>query len=157
MNWTYGNSPLTSVRDEVRFLVGDTNARDPMISDDEIAYVLERYAGAALPAALEAARALFMRYCGEVDESVGPVSISFSQRKDGLRERIAMLEGRLGAELAVPYAGGISRADVRSVESNPDRVPPLFKRGSLQTPGLNAGDPRGYGGCSTDPLLGGMP
>ena len=47
----------------------------------------------------------------------------------------------LGTDQAGPYAGGISKADVESIESDTDRVVPRFVRGQFRFTGANR--PRG--------------
>jgi hypothetical protein len=44
------------------------------------------------------------------------------------------------SQTSVAYAGGISKADVSSVESNSDRVKPRFKRGQFANPEAGRSD-----------------
>lgn len=43
MTWTYSGNPKTNRKDEVRFLVGDTNEAAPIFQDEEIEYLIEEY------------------------------------------------------------------------------------------------------------------
>jgi hypothetical protein len=156
MKWTYGDNPLTSPADELRFLIGDTNPTDPLLSDGEVAYALSR--GGADPAygALLAGEALLLRFSAMVDESVGSVSISFSQRLGNLEKMLSILRMRLALTESMPYGGGLSKVDVANISSNPDRVPPRFTRDRLAAPGIIEGD-YDETGTGIDPLLGQLP
>lgn len=41
MTWTYTGDPKSSEVDKYRFLIGDTNPKEPILQDEEIAFVLE--------------------------------------------------------------------------------------------------------------------
>lgn len=154
VQWTYRGDPANHIEDEVRFLLGDTSAADPLLSDAEVAYLLQVAGNDATLAAVYGAEGLLMRLAHTaIDESVGSVSISFSQRISNLKDVIPILRARLSTSVGIPYGGGISRADVAAIASNPDRVPPNFYRGVLSPPGANTGDP--WQGETMDPLLGG--
>lgn len=43
MAWSYSGDPSTSKKDEVRFLIGDTNINQQILSDEEIEYMLKLY------------------------------------------------------------------------------------------------------------------
>jgi len=40
MTWTYSGNPANSSSDAVRFLIGDTDTTDQLISNEEIAYLV---------------------------------------------------------------------------------------------------------------------
>jgi hypothetical protein len=67
-----------------------------------------------------------------MDESVGQVSISYSQRADAYRKMRVDLITRLGTQDMRPYAGGVSRSDQLTVVLNPDRVKPIFTRHMME-------------------------
>ena len=79
MTWTYSGNPSSSDRDAVRFLVGDTTSTDPLISDEEIAYLLVLYTEPP-NAAVGAARAIAAKFSRESDQArtVGDLSLSES-------------------------------------------------------------------------------
>lgn len=154
MKWTYGGDPLNSPADRVRWRVGDTDGAAPLLSDGEVSYVLFEAGDDPDAAALMAARALYARFAALVNQTVGAVSISYGDRMKNMGEVIAMLRDQVALGDAIPYAGGISRADVAANESNPDRVPPRFTRNTNNYPGTITGDV--YGAEACDPLLGGL-
>ena len=40
MTWTYSGNPSSTERDAVRFLVGDTDTNDQLLSNEEIDYLV---------------------------------------------------------------------------------------------------------------------
>ena len=45
MTWTYSGDPATNARDSIRFLVGDTDTNDQLVSDEEIAWTNSQVTG----------------------------------------------------------------------------------------------------------------
>lgn len=85
MTWTYSGNPASSDRDAVRFLVGDTDTTDQLITDEEIAYLLSVYSEAP-NAAVGAARSIAAKFARFSDQArtVGNLSLSesFSQKSE---------------------------------------------------------------------------
>lgn len=127
MTWTYTNSPSTSERDEVRFLVGDTDSSDQLVSDEEIAYALAQEGNARAAAALvaESIASIFGR---KADKSVGDLKISYRGQSEHYMS-IAKKLRSASTKFASPYAGGISDSDKNTVEDDSDRLRPSFERG----------------------------
>ena len=82
--WSYDGDPTGDRKDEVRLMVGDTNEADPLVTDEEINYILDQYPPADGKAAWMAAAAVCDTIAGQfgrkADRSVGPLSISASQQ-----------------------------------------------------------------------------
>ena len=128
MAWTYAGDPAAQPRDAVRFLVGDTDAADPLASDEEIAWALARH-GTATAAAAAVARAIAAGFARSVQRSVGDLGVNLAQRHAhylALADRLAAEDRRAGA---MPYAGGLSRADKQGARADADRVRPAFRLG----------------------------
>ena len=79
MTWTYGGNPQNSDLDRLRFLCGDTQQADPLITDEELNFLLGR-AGSPEAAAPEAAQAIMLKLSREVDYTLGPEQVKASQR-----------------------------------------------------------------------------
>ncbi len=128
MTWSYSGDPSASPQDEVRFLLGDTNSSNELISDEEIAYLLTKY-GSALSAAQQGARAISAKVSSQVDESTGEMSKS----KGALAERYRLLAEELKSQIADGdidmFAGGISIADIESRQEDTDRPSDQFEVG----------------------------
>ena len=128
MTWTYSGDPTFSKKDEVRFLLGDTNSDSQRVSDEEIEYTLTSAGNNAYSAAARCARSLAALYATKVDKAVGDLNISWSQLAQNFASLAAQLEGQV-ARRSSPrlYAGGISVSDKDSEDLRTDRVEPRFK------------------------------
>ena len=129
MSWSYSGDPSKSDLDRVRFLVGDTDIDDKLFSNEEINYVIDQH---GIPsAAYRVAQNLVAKFSRFVDESVGAVKITFSQRVKHYNELAVRLK-KEASESALPYAGGISISDKEVVEQDGDRSIPIFTRNMLK-------------------------
>lgn len=83
MTWTYSGNPASSALDEIRFLIGDTDTTDQLLSNEEINYLYAAY-GDAYAAAVASVVALISQASRSIEESktVGDLSLS---RKYGAR------------------------------------------------------------------------
>lgn len=130
--WSYSGDPSLSKKDELRFLIGDVDGQDPLMSDGEINYLLLQCNQNALLAAIKGCDLVAMKFARLADESVGQVRISYSQKyqaylkmKDALRQRQAIDD-------CMPYAGGISESDKQTRRDNEDRVVPVFHKHQME-------------------------
>jgi hypothetical protein len=128
MSWNYSFNPESSAKDEVRFLVGDTNSKQPLLQDEEITYLLNKYNNYPLNASVRACEMIIAKFSRMADETVGSVSKSFSQMATAYFKTMEMLRTRIGLEGARPYAGGISKSDKQINRQNEDLVEPDFKK-----------------------------
>lgn len=132
MPWTYSGNPGANPKDTVRFLVGDTNNCDQLLQDGEISWVLSQYNNSPMNAAIRCCEAVISKFSRMADESVGAVSVTFSQKVTAYRLTMADLRNRLSMEDMTPYAGGVSVADVQTVNANLNRVRPDFTKHMMQ-------------------------
>lgn len=131
MAWSYSCNPGTSPKDNVRFILGDTNEKDQLLHDEEIAYMLVQNRLNPYAAALDGCQAIMAKLSRSTDESVGSVSIHFSQRLAGYEKLLATLKRRQAFSGNIrPYSGGISRSDKRRLESDRDATRPQFRASS---------------------------
>jgi hypothetical protein len=156
--WTYSGDPTTSPKDEVRFLINDTNPGNPQLQDAEIRYLLAMVYGKPenappmgnfFPASL-AADNLAAKYAGQADKSVGDLHISYSN----LFKQFQLLAQRLRARatnwLIPPYSGGQSWGEKKSTYSNPDLIEPAIKIDGM----TYIRGPRGVSTPANDPSIG---
>ena len=136
-NWSYSGDPATGARDEVRFLIGDTDAASPLVMDPEIDALLVTYPNPYLAAA-QAARTIGGKYTRKVSKRVGDLSINWgdlAKQFYTLADELAAQGNTMGLS---PYSGGISRADRRAVRDNEDRMRPPFREKQFDNPsGVN--------------------
>ena len=121
--------PSANTVSEVRFLVGDIT--EPfLLTDDQIQFALDQAAGKTYPAAAACARALAARFARDVNERFEEIWSDSSQRAKAFEQLARRLDAdakRQGG-LGMPVAGGISSADMDSVNAQTDRVKPHFRR-----------------------------
>lgn len=90
MTWTYDGAPTGDRRSEVRFMVGDTNADDPLVQDEEIDFILGQVPPVdGRPAWLTSAHvadAIAAQFARKADRSIGSLQISAKQQRDHYRE-----------------------------------------------------------------------
>ena len=121
----YGGNPSTDIDDAIRFLVGDTDATDPLLSDDELTFLRDTYGEDPYRVAAEAATSLAGKYSRYADQKVGRVEVDYSQLSQQYRDLAAELRRRIGAS-ATPYAAGISLDDIETEREDDDRPSPIF-------------------------------
>jgi hypothetical protein len=80
MTWSYSGDPAASEKDAVRFLIGDTDTNDQLLSNEEILYTIS-LTGDVYEAAHDSAYAIASKFSRMASsKSVGDMSISFSNR-----------------------------------------------------------------------------
>jgi hypothetical protein len=124
MTWSY-DPEMGTQKDEVRFLVGDTDSADPQLQNEEITYLLAEH-GSPMLAAAAACRVLASMYSRKVDKAVGDLRLSLSQRATAYRAQATELatSGSGSSVRPIVYAGGISIDDKDLIEDDTDRVIP---------------------------------
>ena len=77
MTWNYSGNPGASSLDEIRFLIGDTDSNNQLLSDEEINYLFTAY-GDAYAAAVASVVSLIAQASRSVEESkkVGDLSLT---------------------------------------------------------------------------------
>lgn len=138
MAWTYDDS-LATEKDQVRFLIGDTDENEQLASDGEIAWALTNnpvYAAAAIIA--ESIAAVFAR---KADFTSGDESVKCSQVAENYAKKAAELRKRSVRSASVsPYMGGKSIAEKEAQSDNSDLVQPYFKKGMFDSTVLSEDD-----------------
>ena len=126
--WSYNFDPSASPLDEVRFLIGDTNADAPQLQDEEIQYNLARVcgsnplAGGNLLAAAYCVDALAAKYSRAVDKSVGTLRLSYGMRVKQYQDLARQLRTRATLGMVKPYVGGVSLSDKKALTQDPNHV-----------------------------------
>jgi hypothetical protein len=79
MTWTYSGLPGTSLLDETRFYIQDTDQAFPLLTDEELDFLLDTYMpiyGSTLAVGAMACEVLAARFARDVDTSADGVSVS---------------------------------------------------------------------------------
>jgi len=105
MAWTYSGDPSTSERDQVRFLVGDTDTNDQLLTDEEISYLLTTKKN-VVKAAIEACNRLIAKFSRDVDYSIGPEKVSAGDRVKQFKSLKEELVRDSIESNAAPFWGG---------------------------------------------------
>ena len=143
MGFSYSENPASSDRDQLRFLIQDTNCDDVLFQDAELDWLLLE-AGSPLNAAIRAVETLLAKWAGKCDEKVGQVSVSFSQKVDNYKKLLETLKRRVGISGGVPYAGGIRISDKQRQREDGDRVSPAFTKHRDDFPQNSQDNEEGY-------------
>jgi len=144
MAFTYDDNPAGIPRDQVRFLLGDTDKDNPWFSDAEIAYLLSSRSDDPRSAAIAGAQAILARIASWQDETVGGVTLKVSDIRSAFTDLLARLQafGDDGALGAPPYLGGIDKADKEALALDPSRVPAQYSTSMFMTRGSSRSRPR---------------
>lgn len=137
MTWSY-DVAISTAKDEVRFLTADVEASDPLVQDEEIAFVLAREPNTYRAAAF-VARQIARQFSRQATIDIATeVRINLSDRAKQYFEMAKDMEhqANVGAGgdggLGV-FVGGISTAQKQAAESAADRVRPAFTRETHHT------------------------
>ena len=142
MTWTYGGDPGANDRDEVRFLCGDTDTTDQLVTDEEIAYAIDD-AGNNKAAAALICDSIAAEFARDVDVKNGPGKEWASQRYDQYTKKAKELRAK-ASTFAKPKFGGQSISDKKTLADDYDVPQPFFERGVSDIDGgphfLNSGE-----------------
>lgn len=144
MTWNYKN-PEANDKDKVRFLIGDTDSTDPLVSDEEILHCITKQTRLELAAAMTL-RALAAKFSRMVDKSMGGISARMGQIAKAFSDRANELDpGRLTANINVgilPVFGGVTIAEKMNENADYGATQPAFKKGMNDDPrGMNVDQP----------------
>ncbi len=102
----YTNNPGEVPADEVRFLIGDTDTDNELLTDVEIEYLLSKTNEEPIRAAYQAAQRLLARFSRQVSKTVGPTRIDYEARVTNYRGLLADLAA-MGGDVGIrPLAFG---------------------------------------------------
>lgn len=127
MGFSYSGDPRKSDKDQVRFLIRDTKKDNFNLNDEEIQFLLE-LEGSPLKAAWKAAESIAAFFAGKCDETVGRVSVKFSQKFTQYTEMARALKRSAAIKLATPFSGALTHTQKEVQELDNDRVQPTFTR-----------------------------
>jgi len=152
VTWSYSGDPGNSPTDAVRYLVGDTAAKDPLVSNEEIAYQLAENGQDVHWAAADVAEGLAARYAREVSASSDGQTFSGDQLSTHYYELAEALRKRRRRHRrgAGPYVGGISWRERQKADEDDDKIPSAFRSHLHDHPGT----PDGPRNTRNDPLRG---
>ena len=128
MTWTYSGDPSDSTRDAVRFMVGDTDVNDQLLSDEEIDYLVVEH-GTINRISSEAARGIAAKFARLMTRSIGGLSADFSAKYRQYLELADNLMAREETYPVAPFSSGWRRDQKRAVEDELDRESTFSRKG----------------------------
>lgn len=137
MTWTYTGNPSDSTKDSVRFLIGDTDTTEQLVTDEEIAFSLLQTDDDIYKASIVIARSIVAKFARLVDTSIDSVRVANSQKVKQYTDLIAQLNlmaDSISNSLAGPEITGISQSEMDTVKDNTDRYVPNFEEGIFNNP-----------------------
>jgi len=99
MSWTYSGNPGDSDKDQVRFYLGDVDPNFPLLTDEEITFLLSQWDvyNAPLYSASVAAETVSARFAREVDVSADGVSVQIGQLQERFKGLAVVLRDQYHA------------------------------------------------------------
>lgn len=137
MTWSY-TDPSASQKDEVRWLVGDTNQAAQIVSDEEVLYALAKSAS-VFHAAAQVARAIAAKFARNVQTSVSSLSFANQQKHQQYIDLAKELESR-AAHYVGPLFKGTKVSDREEYRGDSDAVQPIFEHGMHDYGGDTTGE-----------------
>jgi hypothetical protein len=119
MGFSYSGNPQTSLKDRVRFELGDTDRARVKFSDEEILSALSESSNGWSQAAASLARNLATRFSQQADVRVGSLTIDYSKLALQWNEIASHLEAKSGSGSAPPPSGIVA-----ALEDDP-----IFRKG----------------------------
>ena len=140
MTWTYGGDPSANAKDAIRFLIGDTDTTDQLLSNEEILWVNTEASGtstgvnALYDAAYRCCLTIASKLARLADKQIGDLNVKFSQKAQGYLTQAAHFNSLAMSQnfTPIPYAGGITDSDKESDQDNSDLFRGWFSSGQFQ-------------------------
>lgn len=119
MSWSYSGDPLSSVLDECRFLIGDTDEKAPIMQDEEIAYIITEANGNENLLKYKLFKQAATIFSRDIKRSLGPQSEDPTSRLNYFKEQADSYKAKLSnAGLSLPkYAH--PKVFRRGMQNNP--------------------------------------
>lgn len=139
MTWTYSGNPASSQLDAIRFVIGDTDTTDQLLSNEEITYMITTY-GDSRHAASESCRAIAAKFARLMNRSIGGLSADFSAKYRQYLELAESIEAGEELRPVSPFISGFTRSAKDAEELLDDRESTFSRKGIHDNPRANAVD-----------------
>jgi len=142
MAWSYdsynlSNADITGRLNSVRLLVGDINANDQQVQDEEIVFALAESNNNIYAASSWVARTIASQYSRRVNTTLdGALSADYSDLAEQYYKLAEDLEyrGKTNGAILGVAAGGLTISDIQAVRANTNRVEGSFRRDRFRNP-----------------------
>lgn len=134
MAWTFDPATLATVpKDQVRLLVGDTDAGEQLVADEAITFLLAARGGDVALAAADVADRLQAYFSRQPDVDSGDESVDFSGRAERYAALAADMRRRADLSGGAPVLTGLLIADFDASRQDPSIVQPSFQHDLHET------------------------
>jgi hypothetical protein len=124
----------------IRFLIGDTDTTDQLLSYEEILWVNTEASGtstgvnALYDAAYRCCLAVASKLARLADKQIGDLNVKLSQKAQGYLTQAAHFNSLAATQnfTPIPYAGGITESDKEIDQDNSDLFRGWFSSGQFQ-------------------------
>lgn len=123
----YTGNPSCVKTDAVRLLIGDIYPDMEVLSDTEYDYYLTKNNNNIMRSALDAAWAICFKLSRWTRERTGDIEVYGAEWARNYRAVLTefIRNPNTSVSLAMPYAGGISKSDMKANNENADNVRPM--------------------------------
>jgi hypothetical protein len=129
--WNF-DAALTTQKDQVRLLIGDTVEASGLLQDETIDWALTEEGNIYSAAAL-LSESLAGRFAGQADKNVGDLKLRYGEIAGNYLELSKRMRGRLTANLRFHTTGAESLSEKDVDEADSDLVAPFFSRTLFDT------------------------
>ena len=108
MAWSYSGDPDSSALDGIRFLIGDTDTNDQLLSNEEISWMNSQVTGSTTSTdslytvAYRCLITIASKFSRLADQAVGDMRVSMSQKAKGARDQAKELKRLAESEGGTP-------------------------------------------------------
>lgn len=137
MSWSY-NIDLSTDVDKVRVRIGDTNANNQLLSNEEITALLSAFGSDIIQTVIGSIRAIIAKLARDYDRSNVGMSVQRSQQVQHYKDLLEQFTGS-GIEgintRAGMFVGGLSQSTEESFDDDTDYKSPDLRRRMDDKPG----------------------
>lgn len=119
MSWSYGGDPANSPIDAVRFMIGDTDENEQILTDEEIQFLIDTYGDNPLLLEYHAFAHMATVFARAIKRSLGPQSEDPTARLAYFQSKAKELKAKLAA-------GGLAESH--------NAYPKIFRKGMQSNP-----------------------
>lgn len=130
--FTYDGDPSKNDRDAVRWYVGDTDGRRPLLDDREVDFVLIDNPNTLIAASI-CCEALSGKFAREADVSVGGISKSLGKVSEAFKKHSETLRARVCISAGVSFPA-TTRSGKLALQLNEELPNPEFQIGQHDNP-----------------------
>lgn len=119
MSFSYSGDPTSSDLDECRFLLGDTDSENPILQDEEIAYLISDAGSNKNLLMCKLFTQASVVFAKAIKRSLGPQSEDPTSRLNFFKEQARMYQTKISASgISVPKFAG-PKVFYKGIHSNP--------------------------------------